>query len=87
MHADVFRFPPFGSLLCALLGTGAQLLAIIAALLVLAMAKTFLPGSRGAMCARCAASAAPPLPHKCGSPAACADAALPAAARSTRSPP
>jgi len=49
VHADVFRFPQYGSLLCALLGTGAQLLALVFALLILALMNTFYPGNRGAI--------------------------------------
>ena len=49
VHGDVFRFPHYGSLLCALLGTGAQLLALVVAMLCLALMNTFYPGNRGAV--------------------------------------
>jgi transmembrane 9 superfamily protein 1 len=46
----VSRFPTHGSLLCALLGTGAQLLALLLAMLILALMNMFYPGSnRGAI--------------------------------------
>lgn len=49
VHGDVFRVPPQGSLLCALLGTGGQLLALVFCLLILALMNTFYPGNRGAI--------------------------------------
>jgi len=47
IHGDVFRFPPHKNVLCALVGLGAQGLAILFALLILAMLNTFYPNNDG----------------------------------------
>eukprot|EP01006_Ploeotia_vitrea_P022005 TRINITY_DN54419_c0_g1_i1.p1 TRINITY_DN54419_c0_g1~~TRINITY_DN54419_c0_g1_i1.p1 ORF type:complete len:615 (-),score=277.66 TRINITY_DN54419_c0_g1_i1:64-1860(-) len=49
LHADVFRMPPNVMLFSAMVGNGAQILALIANILILSMVGTFYPGNRGAL--------------------------------------
>eukprot|EP01138_Halocafeteria_seosinensis_P004586 gb/GECG01004692.1/.p1 GENE.gb/GECG01004692.1/~~gb/GECG01004692.1/.p1 ORF type:complete len:607 (+),score=36.59 gb/GECG01004692.1/:1-1821(+) len=49
IHGDVFRVPRGLNLLCALLGTGAQLLVVGFTLLAMALMGTFVSGRRGSM--------------------------------------
>lgn len=41
LHTDVFRFPAYKSLLCAILGNGMQFLSLCCCILILAMLGTF----------------------------------------------
>ena len=47
LHGDVFRFPPFLALFCAILGSGVQILLIFACMLTLAVVGAFYPYGRG----------------------------------------
>lgn len=47
LHADVFRFPPYKSLFCSILGCGVQLLLIFTCMLTLAVVGVFYPYGRG----------------------------------------
>lgn len=49
IHADVFRFPNQSGLLCAVLGSGSQFLALGAGILILALCGAFKPGHGGAI--------------------------------------
>ena len=49
VHGDVFRFPPGKSLLCALLGTGLQVLVLAFVVFALALAGAFYPTNRSAL--------------------------------------
>ncbi|XXG65025.1 hypothetical protein AAC387_Pa05g2829 [Persea americana] len=49
VHGDVFRYPPYKSLLCGVLGTGIQLLILVLFIFVLAFMGSFYPHNRGAM--------------------------------------
>ena len=49
VHGDVFRFPRQPMLLSAIVGNGAQMLALVATILMLALFGTFYPGNRGAL--------------------------------------
>ncbi|XP_077559660.1 transmembrane 9 superfamily member 1-like [Haemaphysalis longicornis] len=49
IHADVFRFPPYKNLLCAILGVGTQFLCIAAGVLVLALTSVFNVHNHGSM--------------------------------------
>eukprot|EP00268_Persea_americana_P054005 TRINITY_DN6159_c0_g1_i1.p1 TRINITY_DN6159_c0_g1~~TRINITY_DN6159_c0_g1_i1.p1 ORF type:complete len:549 (-),score=73.91 TRINITY_DN6159_c0_g1_i1:1483-3045(-) len=49
VHGDVFRYPPYKSLLCGVLGTGIQLLILVLFIFVLAFMGAFYPHNRGAM--------------------------------------
>lgn len=49
LHGDVFRFPPAKALFCALLGVGAQLAAVAAGTLPLALGGAFGPHAHGAL--------------------------------------
>jgi transmembrane 9 superfamily protein 1 len=47
IHGDVFRFPPHVSLLCSILGVGAQLFALMVAFFLLGVVGVFYAGHRG----------------------------------------
>lgn len=49
IHGDVFRFPPHKSLFCAVLGSGAQLLALAVFIFMLALVGVFYPYNRGSL--------------------------------------
>uniref|UniRef100_A0A146RJW8 Transmembrane 9 superfamily member n=1 Tax=Fundulus heteroclitus TaxID=8078 RepID=A0A146RJW8_FUNHE len=49
IHTDVFRFPPFKSLLCAVLGVGAQFLTLATAIIVMALLGMFNVHRHGAI--------------------------------------
>ncbi|KAJ8641512.1 hypothetical protein MRB53_018206 [Persea americana] len=49
VHGDVFRYPPYKSLLCGVLGTGVQLLILVLFIFVLAFMGAFYPHNRGAI--------------------------------------
>ncbi|BBN04783.1 ABC-2 type transport system permease protein [Marchantia polymorpha subsp. ruderalis] len=49
IHGDVFRYPPYKSLFCAVLGTGTQLLALAIFIFMLALVGVFYPYNRGAL--------------------------------------
>lgn len=49
IHADVFRFPAYKNLLCAILGVGTQFLCIAAGVLVLALTSVFNVHNHGSM--------------------------------------
>jgi len=49
VHGDVFRFPLRPALFAACVGNGAQILALMTAMMMLAMVGTFYPGHRGAV--------------------------------------
>ncbi|CAM6116820.1 unnamed protein product [Calypogeia fissa] len=49
IHGDVFRYPPYKSLFCAVLGTGTQLLALAMAIFLLALVGVFYPYNRGSL--------------------------------------
>ncbi|CAI5485848.1 unnamed protein product [Closterium sp. Naga37s-1] len=48
IHGDVFRFPPFPSVFCALVGVGSQLLVLVLFVFALALIGVFYPYNRGA---------------------------------------
>ena len=47
LHADVFRFPPFKSLLCSIVGCGVQVMLVFICMLTLAVVGVFHPYGRG----------------------------------------
>jgi len=49
INGDVFRFPPFSNILCALLGAGAHLFILTFLLLLCALTNCFIPTKRGAI--------------------------------------
>eukprot|EP00050_Salpingoeca_kvevrii_P007528 m.296863 g.296863 ORF g.296863 m.296863 type:complete len:593 (+) comp13477_c0_seq1:41-1819(+) len=49
VHTDVFRFPPYKSLLCALLGNGAQFLALATCIILMALMGMFNVHRHGSM--------------------------------------
>eukprot|EP00051_Salpingoeca_urceolata_P001614 m.42431 g.42431 ORF g.42431 m.42431 type:complete len:600 (+) comp11544_c0_seq1:4586-6385(+) len=49
IHTDVFRFPPYKALLCALLGNGAQFLTLFASIIVMALSGLFNVHRHGSM--------------------------------------
>lgn len=49
IHGDAFRYPPYKSLFCAVLGSGTQLLALALSIFVLALVGVFYPYNRGAL--------------------------------------
>lgn len=49
IHADVFRFPAYEGILCAVLGVGSQFLALASGILILALIGVFKPGHGGAI--------------------------------------
>lgn len=49
IHADVFRFPPYKSLFCAVLGVGTQLLCICTGIIFMALFGMFKPHRHGSM--------------------------------------
>ena len=49
VHGDVFRFPSNSITLAAVVGNGAQMLALVVSILLLALLGTFYPGNRGAL--------------------------------------
>jgi len=49
IHADVFRFPEFEGVLCAVLGVGSQFLTLASGILILALIGVFKPGHGGAI--------------------------------------
>ncbi|MCO5595409.1 hypothetical protein L7F22_049451 [Adiantum nelumboides] len=49
IHGDVFRYPPYKSLFCAVLGSGSQLLALAIFIFMLALVGVFYPYNRGAL--------------------------------------
>ncbi|GAQ91025.1 transmembrane 9 superfamily [Klebsormidium nitens] len=49
IHADVFRFPPYPSLFCAIIGAGTQLLALVFCIFMLALVGVFYPYNRGGL--------------------------------------
>uniref|UniRef100_A0AAX7SZ69 Transmembrane 9 superfamily member n=1 Tax=Astatotilapia calliptera TaxID=8154 RepID=A0AAX7SZ69_ASTCA len=49
IHTDVFRFPPFKSLLCAVLGVGAQFLTLATAIILMALLGMFNVHRHGAI--------------------------------------
>ncbi|KAG9454405.1 hypothetical protein H6P81_007309 [Aristolochia fimbriata] len=49
IHGDVFRFPKYKSLFCAVLGSGTQLLALAIFIFLLALVGVFYPYNRGAL--------------------------------------
>eukprot|EP00899_Mesostigma_viride_P015679 jgi/Mesvir1/24111/Mv10831-RA.2 len=49
IHGDVFRFPPYKSFFCSLLGTGTQLLIMTLFIFFLALVGVFYPYNRGAL--------------------------------------
>nr|DAD28829.1 TPA_asm: hypothetical protein HUJ06_030297 [Nelumbo nucifera] len=49
IHGDVFRFPPYTSLFCAVLGTGTQLLTLVFFVFVLVFLGVLYPYNRGAL--------------------------------------
>ncbi|KAK9144204.1 hypothetical protein Sjap_004107 [Stephania japonica] len=49
IHGDVFRFPKHKALLCAVLGSGSQLLVLAMFIFLLALVGTFYPYNRGAL--------------------------------------
>uniref|UniRef100_A0A7S4DYJ3 Transmembrane 9 superfamily member n=1 Tax=Lotharella globosa TaxID=91324 RepID=A0A7S4DYJ3_9EUKA len=49
IHGDVFRPPPYLMIFTAMVGSGAQILALSSGLLVLALIGMFYPGNRGAL--------------------------------------
>ncbi|KAH7405226.1 hypothetical protein KP509_15G061600 [Ceratopteris richardii] len=49
IHGDVFRFPPFKSLFCAVLGSGTQLFMLSIFIFMLAIIGVFYPYNRGAL--------------------------------------
>ncbi|CAL8398310.1 unnamed protein product [Arctogadus glacialis] len=49
IHTDVFRFPPYKSLLCAVLGVGAQFLTLATAIIVMALLGMFNVHRHGAI--------------------------------------
>ena len=51
LHADVFRFPPAKAAFCAVVGSGAQLLAAATALFVASLFGAFRPHARGGVAA------------------------------------
>lgn len=53
VHGDVFRMPAFTNLMCALVGTGAQLFVMSVALLGMALLGLFAPTRRGAIVTAC----------------------------------
>jgi len=53
IHADVFRWPQYKSLFCAIIGSGAQLFLLASSIFALACAGTFYPYNRGSMYTAC----------------------------------
>ncbi|XP_035287439.1 transmembrane 9 superfamily member 1-like [Anguilla anguilla] len=49
IHTDVFRFPPYRSLLCAILGVGAQFLTLATAIIIMALLGMFKVHRHGAI--------------------------------------
>ncbi|XP_077518018.1 transmembrane 9 superfamily member 1-like [Amblyomma americanum] len=49
IHADVFRFPPYKNLLCAILGVGTQFLCIAVGVLLMALLSVFNVHNHGSM--------------------------------------
>ena len=41
LHTDVFRYPPYKSLLCAILGTGTQFLTLVTGIILMALSGMF----------------------------------------------
>ncbi|XP_057974782.1 transmembrane 9 superfamily member 5-like [Malania oleifera] len=50
IHGDVFRYPSYTSLFCAVMGTGVQLLTLVFFLFILAFVGILYPYSHGALC-------------------------------------
>lgn len=53
LHADVFRFPPQSNLFSAMLGVGAQILAMAMCIFALALVGVFYPYNRGGLLSAC----------------------------------
>eukprot|EP00270_Netrium_digitus_P006730 TRINITY_DN1940_c0_g1_i2.p1 TRINITY_DN1940_c0_g1~~TRINITY_DN1940_c0_g1_i2.p1 ORF type:complete len:647 (-),score=171.95 TRINITY_DN1940_c0_g1_i2:358-2208(-) len=53
IHGDVFRFPPFPSWFCAVIGVGTQLLVLVLSYFGLALVGLFYPYNRGAQYTAC----------------------------------
>jgi len=49
IHGDVFRYPPYKSLFCAVLGSGTQLFTLAIFIFMLALVGVFYPYNRGAL--------------------------------------
>ncbi|GIL57276.1 hypothetical protein Vafri_12531 [Volvox africanus] len=53
LHGDVFRFPPLPSMFSAMLGVGAQILAMAMCIFTLALVGVFYPYNRGGLLSAC----------------------------------
>ncbi len=53
IHGDVFRFPPFLNLFCAVVGTGTQILVLAFAIFGISLLGTYHPYNRGALLTSC----------------------------------
>ncbi len=53
IHGDVFRFPPYLNLFCAVVGTGTQILVLAFAIFGISLLGTYHPYNRGALLTSC----------------------------------